>query len=158
MVLKNTVLFFACKTGSLSSESVQGTSLALEGIHDIHSGDGLSASVLGVGDGVTDNVLEEGSQDEAGLVVDERGDSLDTTASGESADSRLGDSGNVISQDLAVTLGSSLAQSFSSFSSSRHSKQQTTISNPLNALFLFFLVLAPKDKTLSVPSSCFAAA
>jgi len=47
--------------------------------------------VLSVGDGVTNNVLEEASEDVSGLLVDEGGDSLDTTAAGKSADSRLGD-------------------------------------------------------------------
>ena len=65
--------------------------MSLESVDDIDGGDGLSLGVFSVGDGITDDVLEESSQDEAGLVVDERRDSLDTTASGESADGRLGD-------------------------------------------------------------------
>ena len=43
----------------LSSESVKGTSLTLEGIDDIHSGDSLPLGVFGVGDGVPDHVLKE---------------------------------------------------------------------------------------------------
>ena len=34
----------------LSAEPVDGSSLALEGVDDIEGGDGLAASVLGVGD------------------------------------------------------------------------------------------------------------
>ena len=37
----------------LTSESVEGLALPLEGIDNIHGGDGLPASMLGVGDGVT---------------------------------------------------------------------------------------------------------
>ena len=47
------------KVESLTSESVEGTSLSLEGIDHIHGGDGLPLGVLGVGDGVPDDVLEE---------------------------------------------------------------------------------------------------
>ena len=74
-----------------AAEAVESSALSLESVDDIDGGDRLSLGVFGVGDGVTDDVLEESSQDEAGLVVDERRDSLDTTASGESADGRLGD-------------------------------------------------------------------
>ena len=104
----------------LTSESVKGASLSLEGVHDVKSGDGLAASVLGVGDSVSDDVLKEHLQDTSGLLVDEARDSLDTTSAGQSADSRLGDSLDVVSEDLAVSLGSALAQSLSSFSASRH--------------------------------------
>ncbi len=104
----------------LSSESVEGASLALERVDDIHGSHGLAASVLSVGDGVADDVLQEHLQDTAGLLVDEAADALDTSATGQTADRRLGDSGNVIPQNLAVTLGAALSESLSSLSSSRH--------------------------------------
>jgi len=65
--------------------------LSLESVDDIEGGDGLSLGVFGVGDGVLDNVLEELSEDNSGLVIDEGADSLDTTSSGESSDGWLGD-------------------------------------------------------------------
>jgi hypothetical protein len=65
--------------------------LSLESVDDVESGDGLSLGVFGVGDGVADNVLKEGLEDGAGLLVDVRADSLDTTTASESADSGLGD-------------------------------------------------------------------
>lgn len=74
-----------------AAEAVEGAALSLESVDDIESGDGLSLGVFGVGDGVTDDVLEEGSEDGAGLLVDVVRDSLDTTATSESADSGLGD-------------------------------------------------------------------
>ncbi|EJK46922.1 hypothetical protein THAOC_34386, partial [Thalassiosira oceanica] len=43
----------------LSAEAVEGLSLSLQGVDDVHGSDGLAAGVLGVGDGVTDDVLEE---------------------------------------------------------------------------------------------------
>ena len=45
--------------------------MSLESVDDIESGDGLSLGVFGVGDGVLDDVLEEVSEDDSGLVVDE---------------------------------------------------------------------------------------
>ena len=102
----------------LSTESVEGTSLPLEGIDDIHSGDSLPLGVFGVGDGITDNVLKEDLKDTTGLLVDQARDTLDTTTTRQTADSGLGDSLDVITQDFAMTLGASLAESFSSFTAS----------------------------------------
>ena len=45
--------------GSLTSESVEGAALPLEGVHYVHGGDGLPFGVLGVGHSVADNVLQE---------------------------------------------------------------------------------------------------
>ena len=56
--------------GSLSTETVQGAALPLESVDDIEGGDGLSLGVLGVGDCVSDDALEEGLQDTAGFLVD----------------------------------------------------------------------------------------
>ena len=47
------------RSGSLSAESVEGASLALEGVDDVHGGDGLALRVLAVRDGVADDVLQE---------------------------------------------------------------------------------------------------
>ena len=55
----------------LLAKAVEGAALALEGVADVHGGDGLAASVLGVGHGVTDNGLEEGLEDGAGLLIDQ---------------------------------------------------------------------------------------
>ena len=43
----------------LTAESVEGTALALQSVDDVHGSDGLSLGVLGVGNGITDDVLEE---------------------------------------------------------------------------------------------------
>ena len=94
--------------------------MTLEGIDDVHAGDGLTASVLSVSDRVTDDVLQEDLEHTTGLFVDETGDTLHTTTTSETTDSGLGDTLDVITKDLTVTLGASLSQSFSSFSSARH--------------------------------------
>ena len=76
-------------TQRLTAEAVEGAALALEGVHDIEGSDGLTASVLGVGDGITDDVLEEDLEDTAGLLVDEAGDALHTATTSQTADGGL---------------------------------------------------------------------
>ena len=106
--------------GHLTAEAVQGAALALERVDDIHGGDGLAARVLGVGHGVTDDVLKEDLEDTAGLLVDQAGDALDAATAGQTADGRLGDALDVVAEHFAVTLGAALAQSLASLSTSRH--------------------------------------
>ena len=99
----------------LAAEAVEGAALALEGVDDVHGGDGLAAGVLGVGHGVTDHVLEEHLEHAAGLLVDEARDALDATTAREAADGGLGDALDVVAQHLAVALGAALAESLASF-------------------------------------------
>ena len=107
-------------TECLAAEAVEGAALALERVDDVHGGDRLSAGVLGVCDGVTYNVLKEYLKDTTSLLVDESRDSLDTSSTSETTNGGLGNSLDIVSQDFSVTLGASLSESFSSFSSSRH--------------------------------------
>lgn len=59
------------KTGNrLTTESVESAALTLEGVDDVERGNSLALGVLGVGDGVTDDTLEEGLENSAGLLVD----------------------------------------------------------------------------------------
>merc|ERR1719422_631527 len=64
---------------NLTSETVEGTSLSLESIDNIHGSNCLPLGVFGVGDGVSDNILEEHFQNSTGLFVDEARDTLDST-------------------------------------------------------------------------------
>ena len=123
MALKRAVVVFWGQSGRwncLTSESVQGASLPLEGIDHIHGGDGLPLGVLGVGDGIPDHVLEEHLEDTTGLLVDEAGDPLDSSPPRQTADGGLGDALDVVPQHLAVTLGASLSQSLASLATSGH--------------------------------------
>ncbi|MCG8430472.1 MAG: hypothetical protein MJA29_04805 [Candidatus Omnitrophica bacterium] len=65
--------------------------------------------MLGVSDGITDDILQEYLEDAPGLLVDQARDTLDTTSASETTDGRLGDSLDVITQDLPVPLGAPLA-------------------------------------------------
>lgn len=58
------------KRNRLTTETVEGTALSLEGVDNVERGDGLALGVLSVGDGVTDDTLEEGLENTAGLLVD----------------------------------------------------------------------------------------
>jgi hypothetical protein len=57
-------------TMRLSTETVQSAALSLQSIHNIEGGDGFSLGVFSVGDGVTDNTLEESLEDTTGLFID----------------------------------------------------------------------------------------
>ena len=93
----------------LTSEAVQSAALSLECVHNIKSSHSLSAGMLSIGDSVTDDVLKEHFQDASGLLVDEARDTLDTASSCETTDCGLRNALDVVSEDLAVSLGSALA-------------------------------------------------
>ena len=105
---------------SLTTESVQSTALAFQGVDDVHGCDSLPLGVLGVGDGIPDDVLKENLQDTTGLLVDKTRDTFHTTSASQAADSGLGDTLDVVTKDFPVTLGASLSQTFSSLAATRH--------------------------------------
>jgi len=105
---------------SLTTETVESTALALEGVDDIERGDGLALGVFGVGDSITDDRLEEGLEDTTGLFVDHGRDTLDTATASKTADSRLRDTLDVVTKNLAMTLGTTLAEALSTFATSSH--------------------------------------
>jgi hypothetical protein len=109
-----------CLASILSTESVEGAALSFQGIDHIHSGDCLPLGVLSVCDGITDHILQEDLEDSTCLLIDQARDTFDTTSASQTTDSWLGDTLDVITQDLSVTLGASLSKSFSSFATSRH--------------------------------------
>merc|ERR550519_2290914 len=104
----------------LSSEAVQGPSLPFQSIHHIHGGHSLPFGVLSAGDGIADDVLQEDLENTPGLLVDETADPLDAPPPCKAPNRRLSDALDVVPQNLAMSLGTSLAQSFSSFASSSH--------------------------------------
>ena len=83
--------------------------MPLQGIDDIHSSDGLPLSVFGIGDSISDHVLEEYLEDSTGLLIDEPRDPLDSSPPRKTTDGRLGDALDVVPQHLTVTLGTSLS-------------------------------------------------
>ena len=53
----------------LSTETVESTSLTLEGIDNIERGDGFALSVFSICDCIADNTFKEGLEDTASLFV-----------------------------------------------------------------------------------------
>jgi hypothetical protein len=117
----------------LTTEAVQSAALALESVDDIKGGDGLALGMLGVGDSVANNTLEEGLENTTGLLIDHwqllvivlkrcKGngltsrDTFDTATTSETTDGRLGDALDVVTKNLAVTLRAAFAEALATFS------------------------------------------
>ena len=95
------------------------TALALKSVDDVERSNSLALGVLSVGDGVADNTLEEGLENTAGLLVDHGRNTLDTTTTSETADSGLCDTLDVVAQNLAVTLGTTLSETLATLATYR---------------------------------------
>lgn len=101
---------------SLEAKTVDSASVALQGIDDVHGGDSLAVRVFSVGSGITENGLEEGTEGVTAFNIDQTRDTLDTTTTSETAESRLGDSRDGLLEGLAVALNTSLSETLSSLS------------------------------------------
>lgn len=112
----------AAAVSRLAAEAVQGATLTFEGIDDVHGRDRLALGMLGVGDGVADDVLEKDLEHAARLLVDQARDALDTATASQATDGGLGDALDVVAQHLPVTLSATLSQTLASLTTSRHSE------------------------------------
>jgi len=119
----------------LTTETVQGTTLPLQRVDDIEGSDSLALCVLSVCDRIADNTFEEGLEDTTCFFVDHYGktrqlsimrtcnwmvmltgrDTLDTASTGQTTDGRFCDTLDVVSQDLPVTLCTTLAEALATF-------------------------------------------
>ncbi|KAG5452957.1 hypothetical protein CSKR_202355 [Clonorchis sinensis] len=75
--------------------------------------------MLGVGDGVTNDVLKEHLQDTTGFLVDQTGDALRATSTSQTADGWLGDPLDVIPENLAMAFRASFPESFTTLTTFR---------------------------------------
>ncbi len=105
----------------LPAKAIESAALALEGIDNVQRGHRLALGMLGVGDGIADHVLQEDLEHTAGLLIDQARDTLDTATASQTADGGLGDALDVVTKNLAMALGSTLAQTLASFATTRHS-------------------------------------
>ena len=103
----------------MATEAVESLALVLERVDNVHGGDSLPLCVLNVDDSIADHVLQENLQDAVGLLVDQAGDPLDTAPPGQAPNGRLGDPLDVVGENLAMPLDSTLAQSLATFSPDR---------------------------------------
>ena len=81
----------------LTTETVKGTALTFQGVHNIHGSDSFSAGMFGVGDGVTDDGFKEDLEDTTGFFVDKTRDTFDTTTTRKTADGWFGNTLDVVS-------------------------------------------------------------
>jgi hypothetical protein len=106
---------------SSAAETIESAALSLERVHHVECGDGLPLSVLSVGDGVADDVLEESTQHVACLLIDESRDALDTAATSQSANRRLSDPQDRLLEGLlSVALSTNLAVALANLASADH--------------------------------------
>ncbi|TRY67256.1 hypothetical protein TCAL_07218 [Tigriopus californicus] len=77
-----------------------------------------------VGNGITDDVFQKDLQNTTGLFIDQARDTLDSPTASQSSNGGLGDTLDVVTQYLSMTLSSSLAQSFTTFASSKIRRYQ----------------------------------
>ncbi|KFO96012.1 hypothetical protein N300_10971, partial [Calypte anna] len=94
----------------LTTEAVEGTSLALKRVHYVHGRHGLPLGVLGVGNSVANHVLQKHLQHAARLLVDQARDALHAATPSQAADSRLSNALDIVAQHLAVTLSTSFTE------------------------------------------------
>jgi hypothetical protein len=86
--------------------------LALQRVNNIERSYSLSLGMFCVGDGITDDTFQESLQNTTSLFIYHRGDTFDTTTAGQTTDGRLSDTLNVVAQNLAVTLCTTLSKAF----------------------------------------------
>ncbi|XP_058811213.1 uncharacterized protein LOC131676106 [Topomyia yanbarensis] len=107
-------------TKAVTKYTSSNASLSLQCIDDIHCGDGLAFGVFSVGDGISDDIFQEHFQHSSCLLVDQTGDTFYTTTTSQTANGGLCDSLDVITKNLAMTLGASFSESLSSFAATSH--------------------------------------
>ena len=64
-------VLYKLRRSSLTAESVEGSALSFQSVDDVHSSDGLPLGVLGVGYGITNDVLQKYLEHSSGFFVDE---------------------------------------------------------------------------------------
>lgn len=107
--------------GGSAAEAIESAALPLQRVDYIECSHGLPLGVLSVGDGVADDVLQEGAEHVAGLLIDETGDALDAATASQSPDSGLSDAEDSLLEGLlGVSLGADLAVAFANFASASH--------------------------------------
>ena len=107
-------------SGHLTAKAVEGTALTFEGVDNVHGGDCFAFGMFGVGDSISNDILEEHLEDTSCLLIDESRDSLDSSSTCKTSDGRLGDSLDIISEDLPVPFGASLSETLTALTTSSH--------------------------------------
>ena len=80
----------------LTTKTVQGTTLPLQRIDNIHGSDRLSLGMFSIRDSISDDILQEYFQHTSSLFIDEARDPLDPSTTGQTSDGRFSDSLDVV--------------------------------------------------------------
>ena len=104
----------------LNTKAIQLLALVLKCVDDVECCNSLAVGVRSVCGGVTEDVLEEMLKNTTGLFIDEAADALHATTTSKTPECGFADSLDVVAQNLTVTLGAALSESFLSLSASRH--------------------------------------
>jgi hypothetical protein len=120
----------------LDTETIEGATAALKRINDIEGSNGFPLCVFSISHGVADNLksrlkpyntesmitytLKEVLQHSTGFFIDEARDTLDTTTTSEAADSRLGNTLNVVTQDFTMPLSTGLSETLATLSTASY--------------------------------------
>ena len=92
--------------------------MSLKSINNIHGSHSFPPGMLSVGNSIPNDVSQEAREDVSDFLINVKGDSLDTSSSGEPSDSRLGDAFDKRSgRLLGVSLDADFSDAFSAFSS-----------------------------------------
>ena len=84
-------------------------------------------------------------EDATGFFVDKAGNTLDPTTTSQSPDCWLSDALDIVTQDLPVTLGASLAKTFTTLASARHVVMLFVFDKPL---YLCTMIRRQKNEVL----------
>jgi hypothetical protein len=119
-ILKEVIKLIMKKRNGL--ETIECAALTFQGVDDIQGGHGLAPRMLGVSNGLADDVFQEVAQHTADLLVDIAADALDTTPASETTDRRLRNALDIFPHDLAMSLGATLTKTFATFAATRYWK------------------------------------
>ena len=106
---------------SLRSEAIERLTLPLKCIYNIEGSYSLAASMLGVRNGVLDNVLKKTLQDVAGFLIYEPRETLDSSTARQPTNRRFGHSFDCVPVYLLrATFRTALSKAFTSLTTPRH--------------------------------------
>ena len=116
----------AAEANALTSEAVKSAALPLQSVHHVHGRHGLTTGVLGIRDGIADDILQKDLENATSLLVNKAADTLHTATARETTNSGLGDALDVVAQHLAMALGAALAQALAALPTPRHSDSDSS--------------------------------
>ena len=115
----------------LTTKTVQGTTLPLQRVDNIHGSDSLPLGMFGIRNSISDNILQEHFQHASRLFIDEDRDPLDSSTTGQASDGRLRDSLVLSRKIFLCPLSTTFPESFPTFASTSHDRKRCLLFNDL---------------------------